>query len=143
MTNAERDELESEFFSRYDDVAERFGGASAAERDRLLEVEMDRDEAMELDSAYDSTFATAQRAADTLLASLESGISDLKRENALDVGSLVVLTDAPGGAIWRVVDIASGEALIESEGGRRFWRPVARLTVVSGAFRTLNPAALL
>ncbi len=87
-------------------------------------------------------FRAAQGAADTLLASLESEISDLKRENALDVGSLVVLTDAPGGAIWRVVDIASGEALIESEGGRRFWRPVSRLTVVSGTFRTLNPAAI-
>jgi hypothetical protein len=103
-----------------------------------------------VESAYGSTTATAQRAADALLASLESEISDLKRETAVAVDSLVTLTGAPSGAIWRVVDIARTdlcwgefltEALLESEGGRRFWHPVAALTVVHGAFRTLNPAA--
>jgi len=89
--------------------------------------------------------ATAQRAADALLTSIEIGISDLKRENqnAVAVDSLVTLTDAPGGAIWRVLEIDGDDALIESEGGRRFWRPVARLTTVHGAFRILNPSALL
>jgi hypothetical protein len=92
-------------------------------------------------STIPATIATAQRAAEALLTSIEAGISDLKRENALAVGSLVTLTDAPGGAIWRVLEIDGADALIESEGGRRFWRPVARLTVATGAFRTLNPAA--
>ncbi len=62
---------------------------------------------------------------------------------ALAVGSLVTLTDTPGGAVWRVLEIEGGDALIESEGGRRFWRPIARLTVVHGAFRTLNQAAVV
>jgi len=62
---------------------------------------------------------------------------------ALAVGSLVTLTDTPGGAVWRVLEIDGDDALIESEGGRRFWRPVARLTTVHGAFRILNPSALL
>ncbi len=47
MTPEQRDEIEGEFFARYDSISERFGGLAAIERDRLIEVINDRLDAEE------------------------------------------------------------------------------------------------